>query len=144
MKSILFHLGFFFLSVAVFAQTEEDQIKAVITSAYINGIQNGGPIEDIRKGFHPSFVMQRFIDNEVKPLSIEEWIVNIEKSRAQNATASSVKTEGKFISISVVGTSANVALELYRADKKIFTDNLLLYKVKEDWRIVAKSYYRHP
>ena len=144
MKSKLLLIGFFLLSVAVVAQTEEDQVKAVVTSAYINGIQNGGPVDDIRKGFHPAFVMQRFIDNEVKPLSIEEWIVNIEKNRAQNSTAAPVKTEGKFISIAVVGTSANVVLELYRADKKIFTDNLLLYKVKEGWQIVAKSYYRHP
>lgn len=143
-KVVLILVSFFFLSLAAFAQTEEEQVKAVITSAYINGIQNGGPIEDIRKGFHPTFVMQRFMDNEVKPLSIEEWIVNIEKNRAQNTSAAPVKTEGKFISISVVGTAANVVLELYRADKKIFTDNLLLYKVKDGWQIVAKSYYRHP
>ncbi len=130
--------------LATFAQGEEDAVKNVVTSAYVQGIHNGGPIDDIRKGFHPSFTMLRFSNNEVNPLSIEEWITNIEKVRSQNPNPSTVKTEAKFLQISVAGTAANVVLELYRDNKKIFTDNLLLYKFNEGWRIVSKTFYRHP
>lgn len=132
------------ISLAAFAQTEEDAVKQVVNSAYVAGIHNGGPIEDIRKGFHPTFAMLRQADNTVKPLPIEEWISSIEKNRSTNTSTPKVKTEGKFVSVNVAGTAANVVLELYRGDKKIFTDNLLLYKFDEGWRIVSKTYFRHP
>jgi hypothetical protein len=70
------------MSTAVFAQPDEDQVKAVIESAYIGGIHNGGPVADIRAGFHPSFIMFVANNNEVKQMPIEEWITNIEKNRA--------------------------------------------------------------
>ncbi|MFZ5972798.1 MAG: nuclear transport factor 2 family protein [Bacteroidota bacterium] len=143
MKKLLFVFAMI-VPLATFAQVEEDAVKNVVTSAYVQGIHNGGPIDDIRKGFHPSFTMLRFSNNEVNPLSIEEWIANIEKGRSQNPNPSTVKTEAKFLQISVAGTAANVVLELYRDNKKIFTDNLLLYKFNEGWRIVSKTFYRHP
>lgn len=134
----------FALSVTAFGQSEEDAVKQVVSTAYVGGIHNGGPVEDIRKGFHPTFSMLRQMDNTVKPLPIEEWITNIEKNRSSNTTPSTVKTEGKFVSVTIAGSAANVVLELYRGDKKIFTDNLLLYKFNEGWRIVSKTYFRHP
>jgi len=126
------------------AQTDEDNVKAVIEKAYVGGIHNGGPVADIRAGFHPSFSMYVLNNDVVKVTSIEEWIGNIEKGRAQNPNASPTKASAKFISAIVTGSSASVTLELYRNDKKIFTDNLLLYKFPEGWRIVAKTFYRHP
>jgi hypothetical protein len=133
-----------FAGSSLHSQTEEEQIKQVVSTAYIEGIHNGGPIEDIRKGFHPSFNMLRLSDNQVKPLPIEEWIKNIETNRAKDGNKNPIKTEGKFISITVAGNAGNVVLELSRDGKKIFTDNLLLYKFSEGWRIVSKTYYRHP
>ena len=126
------------------AQADEQEIKQVITTAYIDGIHNGGPIENIRKGFHPSFNMLRLVNNEVKPLPIEDWIKNIEAGRAKDGNNVAAKVEGKFISVTVAGTAGNAVLEIYREGKKIFTDNLLLYKFSEGWRIVSKTYYRHP
>lgn len=142
MKKLILLL--FLTGPAAWAQSEEAAVQQVVSTAYVGGIHNGGSIEDIRKGFHPSFQMLRLMENQVKPLGIEEWITNIEASRKQNPAASPVKTEGKFINITVAGTAANVTLELYRGDKKIFTDYLLLYKFSEGWRIVGKTFYRHP
>lgn len=134
----------FFSWVATLAQSYElEAVKQVITSAYIEGIQNNGKIEDIRKGFHPTFTMLRLIDNEVKPYPIEEWIAAIEKRRSEGAI-STVRTEGKFINVDVIGNAATAKLELYREGKKTFTDYLVLYKFTEGWRIVSKTYYRHP
>lgn len=45
--------------------------------------------------------------------------------------------------IEVVGNAAVAKVELYREDKKIFTDFLSLYKFEEGWRIVSKIYHRH-
>jgi hypothetical protein len=122
---------------------DEEAIRQVITTAYINGIQNGGSSDDIRKGFHPSFNMLRLIDNEVKPLPIEEWITNLEKARANN-TPAPPKAEGKFINIDITGTAAVVKLDLFRGGKRTFTDYLVLYKFAEGWKIVSKTFYRYP
>jgi len=129
---------------SLMAQSDEKDVKQVITSAYIDGIHNSGPVENIRKGFHPTFNMLRLMENNVKPLPIEEWIKNIETNRVKQSNTPISKVEGKFISVTVAGTAANAVLEIYRDGKKIFTDNLLLYKFTEGWRIVSKTYYRHP
>lgn len=131
-------------SVKVSAQqpSEENSIKQVVTSAYIEGIHNRGNVDDIRKGFHPTFKMLRLVDNEVKPLPIEEWISNLEKQKKESPAAPS-RTEGKFLTIDVTGNNAVVKLEIYRDNKKIFTDYLVLYKFEEGWRIVSKTFYRH-
>lgn len=127
-----------------FAQSDEEAVKQVVQSAYIDGIQNRGSVDDIRKGFHPSFTMLRLMDNQIKPLAIEEWITNIEKAKKDNPNPPTSKTEGKFINVDVTGTNAVVKLELYRENKKVFTDYLVLYKFTEGWRIVSKSFFRHP
>jgi hypothetical protein len=134
----------FLCTSLVFAQTDEELIKQVVTSAYVEGIQNNGSIDDIRKGFHPSFNMLRLADNDIKPYPIEEWIAAIEKRKAEaKPDAKPVKTEAKFLSVDITGTAATVKLELYREGKKTFTDYLVLYKFTEGWRIVSKTFYRH-
>jgi hypothetical protein len=140
-KIILFALVA--ISSVAFAQSDEDQVKSVIETAYVGGIHNGGPVADIRAGFHPSFIMFVANNNEVKQMPIEEWITNIEKNRATAKTDGS-KASAKFVTVSVVGNTANAQLELYSKDNKVFTDDLLLYKFKEGWRIVGKTFFRHP
>jgi hypothetical protein len=139
------YLTVLLLSVCLIAnaQTDEEAIKEVVTSAYINGIQNRGSVDDIRKGFSPGFTMLRLMENQIKPLSIEEWIANIEKSKAANEPPPA-KAEGKFINVDVTGNAAVVKLDLYRNNKRTFTDYLVLYKFTEGWRIVSKTYFRHP
>src|SRR5687767_5580222 len=141
MKKILFLL--MLIAPLAHAQSDEDAIKDVINTSYIGGIQNRGSSEDIRKGFHPSFTMLRLTENEIKPLPIEEWISNIEKSKAKNEPAPP-KAEGKFITVDITGNAAVVKLDLFRDSKKTFTDYLVLYKFTEGWKIVSKTYYRHP
>jgi hypothetical protein len=137
-------LFFFLCSLTVVkAQTDEEAIKSVVTSAYVEGIHNRGNVEDIRKGFHPSFNMLRLSDNQLKPMAIEEWISSLEKAKKENPAAPP-RAEARFISIDMTGTAAVVELGLYRENKKIFTDYLALYKFSEGWRIVSKIFYRHP
>lgn len=144
MKNLL--LVFFLLSYTVAAAQSDDEksIQQVITSAYIEGIQNGGSADDIRKGIHPSFAMLRLIDNEIKPYPIEEWITALEKQKKESKSPALPRAEGKFISTDITGTAAVVKLELYRGGKKTFTDYIVLYKFNEGWRIVSKTFFRHP
>lgn len=145
MKQFFISLTAILCSVFALAQsTEESAIKQVVTSAYVEGIQNGGSIDEIRKGFHPTFTMLRMVENDVKPYPIEEWIAAIEKRRAEaKQDAKQVRTDAKFLNVDVTGNAAVVKLELYREGKHTFTDYIVLYKFTEGWRIVSKSYYRH-
>lgn len=139
---ILFLLLFASLRVSAQLPSDENSIKQVVTSAYIEGIHNRGNVDDIRKGFHQTFSMLRLVDNEIKPLPIEEWISNLEKQKKESPGIPS-RTEGKFLTIDVTGNNAVVKLEIHRDNKKIFTDYLVLYKFAEGWRIVSKTFYRH-
>ena len=146
MKKYILILSVLCCNLMALAQSgEEDAIKSVVTSAYVEGIQNNGSIDDIRKGIHPSFNMLRLMDNEIKPLPIEEWITAIEKRRKEAKPEDKpVRTDAKFIYIDITGTAATVKLELSRGGKKTFTDYIVLYKFTEGWRIVSKTFFRHP
>jgi hypothetical protein len=144
MKKLLLILLFFSYALAKAQGTEEESIKQVITSAYVEGIQNNGSVDDIRKGIHPTFTMLRLVDNQVKPYPIEEWIAAIEKQRKESTSPALPRAEAKFISTDITGNAAIVKLELYRGGKKTFTDYLVLYKFTEGWRIVSKTFFRHP
>jgi len=142
MKNVFLFL--IFIPFITQSQTDESEVKSTIESAYVGGIHNGGPIANIRSGFHPSFMMFRVNKNEIISVTLEEWITGIEKSRSQATNnADGNKATADYKQLSVSGNSANVMLDLYRGDKKIFTDHLLLYKFNEGWRVVAKTFYRH-
>jgi hypothetical protein len=143
MKKLLLTFLFFSYVLAKAQGTDEESIKQVILSAYVEGIQNGGSVDDIRKGIHPTFTMLRMVDNEVKPYPIEEWIAAIEKRKKESAPAAP-RAEAKFITTDITGNAAVVKLDLYREGKKTFTDYLVLYKFTEGWRIVSKTFFRHP
>ncbi|WP_268848858.1 nuclear transport factor 2 family protein [Flavobacterium aestivum] len=134
------------ISTLTFGQTktEEDAIKAVIENAYIGGIHNGGPIEDIRKGFHPSFKMLSLVNNDISQLTLEDWITRIENGRKQNAEKPTTKAVCEYVNITISGNVATVVLNLLKNEKKIFTDHMILYKFSEGWRIVSKAYYKVP
>lgn len=143
MKKIVFLLMLLSASFTKsFGQADEEAIKSVIQTAYVDGIQNRGTSESIRSGFHPTFTMLRLVDNEVKPYPIEEWIAAIEKDRSENKPALP-KAVAKFVTIDITGKAAVVKLELYREGKKTFTDYLSLYQFSEGWKIVSKIYNRH-
>lgn len=140
---VLLFLSSFTLVYSQELSPEQLAAKQVVNDAYVEGIQNGGSLEAIRKGFHPSFNMLRFTNNEVKPLPIEEWIGIIEKNRVEKPNPNPIRTEANFVSVDVTGNTALVKVELTKEGKLIFTDYLTLFKFTEGWRIVSKVYHRH-
>lgn len=140
-RAFVFSLVFLITTVLSFGQDKE-QIEQIIQKSYVNGLHNGGPAADIRQGFHASFNMLRLMDNKISPLPIEEWISNRDKNLAK-ATSKPFPVTAKYIFIDVTGNNAVAKLELFREEKKIFTDYLVLYKFTEGWRIVSKTFFRH-
>lgn len=130
---------------ALFAQSDEDQIRQVIQKSYIDGIHNLGDPAEIDKGFHPSFVLPSIADNglTVNLLPIFTWKELTRLSKEKNPQGPAVKTECKFLLIDVTGSAAIAKIQLLREEKLIFTDYLNLYRFKDGWKIVGKVFYRH-
>lgn len=124
--------------------TDVDAIKEVINKAYVEGIHNGGSLDETRKGFHPGFDLLILKNNQMEKLPIYNWVESTEKFRKDNPNIQRPKTAVNYVSVDVTGTAAVVKLELLRENKLIFTDYLSLYKFEEGWRIVGKIYFKHP
>jgi hypothetical protein len=126
------------------AQSDVTLIKKVINDSYVIGIHNDGLIEEIEKGFHPTFVLLGLgkDSTSVTQLPIATWVENIKQSKAAGKKPAT-ETKCKYLFVDITGNSAVAKIELHRAGKRIFTDYLSLYKFKDGWRIVSKIYYRH-
>lgn len=126
-------------------QNEEEAIKKVIQSAYVDGLQNKGPVTDIESGFHPGFELLGNRNNELTKWPIYSWIQYHEKKLAENPDipAEKERVTCKFPLIDVTGNAAMAKIELYKEGDIIFTDYLSLYKFEEGWQIVSKIYFRH-
>jgi hypothetical protein len=128
------------------ADTNDDVAmgKQTIKSAYVEGIHMNRDIPAIRKGFHPEFIMFGIKDGEVTKTSIDEWIGWIEESLEKDPDRKMPKTEHKFTSVEVAGEAASARIEIYKDGTHVFTDFMSLYRFDDGWKIVAKTYYRHP
>jgi Putative lumazine-binding len=121
--------------------SEAAAIKALVLTAYVDGLQNLGDLEKTKAGFHPDFVLLGLRDGALTRLPIAEWIASAGKRKADGAKPP--LTTCKFLTVDVTGSAALVKLELHQNDKRVFTDYLSLYKFPDGWKLVGKIYYRH-
>jgi hypothetical protein len=124
--------------------TDENAIRRVIDKAYIEGLHNSGSLDATRQGFHPGFNLLILRNNMLEALPIYNWIQGTEMRRKNQPQADTVKTVCHYKFIDITGDAAVAKIELHRSSKLIFTDYLSLYRFEEGWRIVGKTYFRHP
>jgi hypothetical protein len=144
MKKIMLITIMALMALSLCAQSEEDAVKKVVTEAYVEGIHNGGTLEAIDKGFHPSFVLPGIGQDghTISLLPIYTWREMIRQNK-EAGRKPMVRIECRFLSVDVTGGAAMAKIELIREGKTIFTDYLGLYKFQDGWRIVNKIYHRH-
>lgn len=147
-KRLTLMLGLGVMVVMFYAQASEilndtSEIKRVVQTAYVDGIQNAGDIEAVEQGFHPGFEMLIRQDNLLNKLAIYNWLPAIKRRKSDPETASRPEVTCRFLNVDVTGDAAVVKLELYREGKLLFTDYLCLYRFDEGWKIVSKLYHRH-
>lgn len=122
---------------------DEEAIKGLVQTAYVDGLMNLGDLEKTRAGFHPDFVLLGMQDGKLTRVPIADWLASTEKRKAQARGQKLPLTVCKFLQVDVTGNAAVVKLELHRDGKRIFTDYLSLYQFSDGWKIVGKIYYRH-
>ena len=126
---------------AAAAPADAEAVKAVVKSAYVEGVHAKGDVALMRAGFHPSFRMLTLRDGALTPVTLDEWAGRIEKA---DRTAPRPEIRADFTSVDVTKDAAVVRLELYRGGKHAFTDYLSLYRFPDGWKIVSKTFQAHP
>ncbi|MGM0505241.1 MAG: nuclear transport factor 2 family protein [Bacteroidota bacterium] len=129
----------------VYSANDEEQVKQVILDAYVNGIQNKGSLEDIEKGFHPSFELIGIGKDgyTVWENHIYTWKERVRQYKEENPGNVQEPVSCEFESIDITGDACIAKIKLFKDGKQLFTDYLSLYKFKDGWRIVSKIFYRH-
>lgn len=148
MKKIVIILAITFSLPALLIASDNDDketIKKVITSAYVNGLQNKGPVADIEAGFNPGFNLLGVRNDELTKWPIYSWVQYHEKKLKEDPSPPAKEdiVTAEFPLIDITGNAAIVKIELYKGGNMIFTDYLSLYKFEEGWKIVSKIYHRH-
>lgn len=122
---------------------EEAAIKAVILSAYRDGLCNVGDVELVKKGFHPEFRLLGTRDNALTILPIADWIRITEEKKAAGKFPPQVLVAMEFPLIDVSGNAAMAKVKFLVGDKHVYTDYLSLFRFAEGWKIVNKIYTSH-
>lgn len=124
-------------------QEDEAAIKAVILSAYRDGLCNVGDVELVRKGFHPEFRLLGVKDNVLTILPIADWIKRTEEKKAAGKFPPPMLVAMEFPLIDVTGNAAMAKVKFMVGEKHVYTDYLSLLRFAEGWKIVNKIYTSH-
>ena len=122
---------------------ESADVKAVVQSAYVEGVHAKGDAALRRQGFHPDFRMLVLRDGKMSVVTLEEWIGRLEARNQENPNAPKPAIKAEFPIVDITGNAAVVRVELSRDGKHTFTDYLLLYKLPDGWKIVSKIFQSH-
>lgn len=113
--------------------TDKDLIQQTI-SYYAEGGTNGDP-ETAAKAFHSTAYMKFIKAGEFTDVPIEDFLLNfIQKGKSQQRTVTV-----NYIDITGDAASAKLTLD-YPTHR--FVDYFNLLKIKEQWLIVSKIFYR--
>lgn len=131
MKKI-FLIAFLFIGITVNGQSEIEKINKVLYD-YIEGTANGQP-ERLKQAFDKDFNLYFVSNDTLRVWKGERYIANVKEGRKSNRI-------GKVISIDYEGNAASAKIEiLMPSRKRIYTDYLLLMKIKNQWKIIHKSF----
>lgn len=118
-------------------------VKAVVQSAYVEGVHAKGDATLMRQGFHPDFRMLVLRDGKMSAVTLDEWAGRLDARNKENPNAAKPAIKAEYPVVDVTGNAAVVRVELYRDGKHTFTDYLLLYKLSDGWKIVSKIFQSH-
>jgi len=118
----------------------QEEIKRVIESAYIEGVHTTQDEQTVRAGFDDEFRMFVNTPAGVEPVDISSWMRRVGGMKKAKPELWGQPTTVAFDSIDVTGDSAVAVLAVHKGDTYFSTDYMLLYRLDEGWRIVAKVF----
>lgn len=121
---------------------EREAIKAVVRTAYVEGVHARGDSALMRQGFHPDFRMLTLRDGAMTAVTLDEWAARIDKASRERKDPRP-PVEHEFTQVDVTGNAAVARVEIRRGGKHVFTDYLSLYRFADGWKIVSKIFHAH-
>ena len=116
-----------FSSAGIFAQesakAEQDAIKKVIQSAYVDGLQNNADQDAIAAGFHEGFNLLGIgKGNSMWNYPIYNWAedARLGKLEGKYPKTGDDKVTVNFLDVDVTGTAAVVKLEFFVGKENVF------------------------
>lgn len=119
-----------------YSQSEIENINKVLYH-YIDGTANGEP-DRLKKAFDENFNLYFVANDSLRVWSGKQYVAGVKPGRKSNRI-------GKVLSIDYEGNAAIAKIEiLMPARKRIYTDYLMLLKIKDEWKIIHKSFTFKP
>ncbi len=113
-------------------QSDKDQITETLLH-YIEGTANGAP-DRIKKAFHKDLNLYSISNDTLSIRSGKKYIGYFKEGQKRERV-------GKIVSIDVVNDAAIAKVEIdVPTRKRLYTDYMMLLKVKGAWKIIHKSY----
>jgi ketosteroid isomerase-like protein len=126
-------------AVAAADESDTTAIIEVVDRAYVQGVHLEADAEKMRSGMHESFVMFVRTEEGVNQVTRDQWIARL-KPRAADSPRPDVKA--RIAVLDQTGDAAVVKVDLFRDGKQIFTDYISLYRMKDGWKMVGKTFQR--
>jgi hypothetical protein len=79
-------------------------------------------------------------DDIIARVDLEEWLPRVEKMKSDNPELWEGATTYKFHQVDVCNNTAWAKLSVWKNNKYFSTDLMLLYKERDQWKIVAKTF----
>lgn len=132
MKKIILLTALFIGFQQMHAQSDKSSIRKTLLD-YIEGTANGEP-DRVRNAFHEDLNLYHIKNDELVVWSGKRYTDNIKPGRKSNRI-------GKILSIDMEKDAAMAKIEIKMPGlKRVYTDYLLLLKVKGKWKIIHKSF----
>ena len=113
-------------------------IEYVIRDSYVDALFRTREPEQMARGFHESFVMQRCSDEgKLSTGSYESWLEELD------GEASNVLVRADVRVLDITGVAASARVDVYKRRVHEYTDYFGLYRTGDGWRIVSKVYHSH-
>ena len=117
--------------------SEEQAVRKVVQQ-YIDGTYHGD-VKALRDCFHPSAVMNGYLQDQLLIGSPEPFFENMENNPSMAEAGAPYKAEITFVD--VVGNVASVTIkETGFAGTMAFTDYFHLIKGQDGWKIFSKTF----
>lgn len=114
-------------------------IKEVLMKSYVQGMHINRDAIAVKNGFHKSFSMHVYVNDEIINATLDMWLDRLELDGIKNTN----RIEAEFKLIDASENTAIARMEIYENSKHLYTDYFGLYEFSDGWKIVNKIFYSH-
>lgn len=127
------------------AKSAVREVKTTIINGYIKGVFLEGDVDLIKKNWHEDCDIVFFNpkDRTLQKGSAVDYFTKYFESKP-GPLNENIEYEFKDVQVSGYAAVATVEIRDKTSSAKIYTDFLSLYKFKNGWKIVSKTFYAFP